>query len=55
MQTPARQVHSLRVGRFVQASQHGGQSGRVRGLDSSLASGLKEGVQAFVPERPNHG
>src|SRR3546814_6223269 len=50
MQVPARQVHALRAGRYVQTSQHGGQTRRMDGLNTRNGSLLEKSVQSFVPE-----
>ena len=54
VQAPVRQVYALGVSRFVQASQHGGQSGRMGGLYASHAPFLEKGIQALVPESLGH-
>ena len=55
VQLPARQVHALGIGRFVQASQHGGQSWGMGGLNPGHVPFLKKGFQALVPECLDHG
>src|SRR3972149_2251196 len=55
MQAPAWQVHTLGVGRLVQASQHGSQSRCMGSLNSGLAPFLKKVFQPLMPEGLNHG
>ena len=48
MQAPARQIHALTVGCFVQTAQHGGESLRVCGQNARLAPILKKSFQSLV-------
>src|SRR5450830_674598 len=55
VQAPARHVHTLDIGCFIQAAQHGGQSWGMGNLDASHAPFLEKAFQAFMPECLNHG
>lgn len=54
MQAPARQVHALRIRRFVQAPQHGSKPWCMGSLNAGHAPFFEEGFQAFVPKRIDH-